>query len=554
MARSLNHEDIQGHVIRAYGRYSYPVARYLFLHVAEAGAGRAFVDAVRRRVTTATRWPVVDGVVRKPPVTVNIGFSFFGLYALGLPTETLQRMPEEFIDGMKRRAHILGDRDPGLTEADQPDWDARWDPIWRENHPGGPDAVHIWIGLNAPVEPGTDRPVAALDEATDWLRGLCAASNGGVRLLGGHGKAGNAEWQEASAIFRTLPNGVKFPTPEEHFGFTDAIGDPVFAGQLDPAEERERLPGRGEWMSASEGWRPVAAGEFVLGHADEAQELPPTAAPWGFMRNGSFMAYRKLHQNVGSFRDYWAAQAALYARVMGVPEAEAAVTLTSKAMGRWPDGVPLPKAPTHADWMAARARLGLDDPDPIAAAKAHQAFLKSAEANDFRYAADMPGYDAPKGCHLRRVNTRDYLDPLNDPGGYGPGANPKATTQLNKRRRILRRGLPYGEPEPGAGDDDSEQGVAMMAICASLFRQFEFVQQQWLHYGLDFNQGNHTCPIVGDHARHARFVIPSRPDSGKPPFICDGLRQFVETRGGEYFFLPSMTALKMIAMGVIDPT
>jgi deferrochelatase/peroxidase EfeB len=188
------------------------------------------------------------------------------------------------------------------------------------------------------------------------------------------------------------------------------------------------------------------------------------------------------------------------------------------------------------------------------AAKAHQAFLKSAEANDFRYATDMPGYDAPKGSHLRRVNTRDYLDPLNDPGGYGPGANPKATTQLNKRRRILRRGLPYGEAAPGAGDDDSEQGVAMMAICASLFRQFEFVQQQWLQYGLDFNQGNHTCPIVGDHARHARFVIPSRPDSGKTPFICDGLRQFVETRGGEYFFLPSMTALKMIAMGVIDPT
>jgi deferrochelatase/peroxidase EfeB len=343
------------------------------------------------------------------------------------------------------------------------------------------------------------------------------------------------------------------PTPQEHFGFTDAIGDPVFAGQLDAAEERDRLPGRGEWMGAEEGWRPVAAGEFVLGHADEAQELPPTAPPWGFMRNGSFMAYRKLHQNVGSFRDYFATQAKLFARVMGVPGDEAEVTLAAKAMGRWPDGLPLSTTPTHAAWIEARRRLGMDDPDPLAAAAAQARFLKSREASDFRFATDMPGYDAPNGCHLRRVNTRDYLDPLNDPAGHGPGANAGATTRLNKRRRILRRGLPYGPPDFG-GTDETEQGVAMMAICASLFRQFEFIQQQWLNFGLDFHQGNNTCPIVGDHRRHARFVIPSHPASGKPPFVCDGLRQFVETRGGEYFFLPSMTALGMIATGVVDPT
>jgi hypothetical protein len=30
--------------------------------------------------------------------------------------------------------------------------------------------------------------------------------------------------------------------------------------------------------------------------------------------------------------------------------------------------------------------------------------------------------------------------------------------------------------------------------------------------------------------------------------------QFVETRGGEYFFVPSMTALRMIAQGLVDPT
>ena len=49
-------------------------------------------------------------------------------------------------------------------------------------------------------------------------------------------------------------------------------------------------------------------------------------------------------------------------------------------------------------------------------------------------------------------------------------------------------------------------------------------------------------------------MIPADPASGHPPFIADGLPQFVETRGGEYFFVPSMTALRMIGMGVVDPT
>jgi hypothetical protein len=32
------------------------------------------------------------------------------------------------------------------------------------------------------------------------------------------------------------------------------------------------------------------------------------------------------------------------------------------------------------------------------------------------------------------------------------------------------------------------------------------------------------------------------------------LKTFVECRGGEYFFIPSMTCLRMIAMGIVDPT
>lgn len=75
-----------------------------------------------------------------------------------------------------------------------------------------------------------------------------------------------------------------------------------------------------------------------------------------------------------------------------------------------------------------------------------------------------------------------------------------------------------------------------------------------MNYGLDFGAGNDACPLIGNHGEGAKFVVPASPQSGHPSFFADRLPQFVEMRGGEYFFIPSMTALRMIAMGVVDPT
>ena len=71
----------------------------------------------------------------------------------------------------------------------------------------------------------------------------------------------------------------------------------------------------------------------------------------------------------------------------------------------------------------------------------------------------------------------------------------------------------------------------------------------------DLNAGNDTCPLLGNHdGDESKFVIASDPAIGKPPFICDRLPQFVEMRGGEYFFVPSMNALRMMGIGTVDPT
>ncbi|MDO9500494.1 hypothetical protein [Falsiroseomonas sp.] len=543
MATQLDLADIQGNVLTAYGKMGFPKGRCLLLNVADGQAGRKLLDMVRPFVTTALRWPSSKdkapppGTVfqRRPQVAVNVSFTFWGLLALGVPIRTLRGMPDEFIDGMPARADILCDNFPhAIGET--------WDPVWLwQDDPRR--RVHVLVTLNAQMNPdGT--PVARLEEVTAEIEALVRATDGKVTLLSGH-RGPDERWQDLSALMDRLPDGSLVPSPKEHFGFTDAIGDAVFDGQYAPDRMVGSVVGQGKLLP-DQSWAPLATGEFLLGHPDESQEIPGAGMPLPFSRNGTFVAYRKLHQNVAAWRDAMDRMATQFAAVMQVPQEEACETLKAKIAGRWSDGVPLMAAGTYAEWRAFQNRRA------EAEKRADKAMLAALarEMVDFTFRSDPHGAKCPFGSHLRRSNTRDMMDPLlasNDPKQLNGSV-------LNNRRRILRRGLPYGEAVPGATTDDQEHGIVMLATCANLFRQFEFIQQQWMQYGLDFHTGNDTCPIVGNHGPEAKFVIAADPAGDKPPFICDRLPQFVETRGGEYFFTPSMTALRMIAAGIVDPT
>jgi Dyp-type peroxidase family len=552
VTRELDLADIQGNIIRPYGRFGFPFARHLFFNIGNAAAGRCFIERVRHVVTTSERWGAIDGdpnpqAPKRPLVAINIGLSFLGLLALELPTRTLSQLPEEFIDGMAKRWSLLGDLGPSAP--------CRWDPIWVAAGDARASQIHIWVSLNAQAQPdGT--PVDALAERTGWLETVAAESSG-ITLLKGH-KGSNAAYQDAAALLRELPTGQKIPTDKEHFGFTDGIGDPVFAGQYEPSVEAEEAIGNGKLLPGNEGWVPLATGEFILGHPSEAQELPPTAPPWSFMRNGTFMAYRKLHQNVASFATYVKEQAVLYRQVTAAASAVAAEkTIRAKMVGRWPNGFPLAIAPTYkvsetlaAQWSDIPAIQLKAGGSRTAAETARLAAYERLLA-EFRYSDDTDGAKCPFASHIRRANPRDALDPLLG----SPPSEPAPSSALVNRRRILRRGLPYGDSSaPDHADNESEHGVVFMALCGSLFRQFEFVQQQWLQYGGSFNLGNDTDPLVGWRGAAAKLVIPVDPKGAETPFICANLPQFVETRGGEYFFLPSLTALREIAAGSVDPT
>jgi Dyp-type peroxidase family len=541
MFNELDLADIQGNILQAYGRQGFPIGRCVLLHVNEGHEQKArnLVDRLRSSVTTAELWPSSrtrnlpnqDKVTaKKPDVAINIAFTFRGLLALGVPVRTLRGMPDEFQEGMLKRAEILRD----VHGAHQSVAD-NWDQVWVEELKDDSKQVHVLITFNANAQPVKHQsPQAALEAAYESLV-ACCGPNQGMSILSGHRQYPHT-YQDMSVL---QPDPTK-----EHFGFTDGIGDPVFEGQYPhEADLLAAVIGQGK-LTASQEWLPLATGEFLLGHVDEAQETAGGAMPIDFSRNGTFMAYRKMHQNVNSFHRYIQEKAAVYAAIHGVSEDEANETLRAKMAGRWSDGIPLIHAPTYAQWQAERAKINAM---PEAA---QQPYLVQLLRN-FTYAADADGSRCPFSSHLRRSNPRDMLDPtLSPPAGDG---SPRATSVLNNRRRILRRGLPYGHSGPGISDQD-DHGVLMLVVCASLFRQFEFVQQQWLQYGLDFQSGNDTCPIVGNHDHNAKHVIEAAPDSDKPPFLCDHIPQFVEVRGGAYFFVPSMTALRLIAQGLTDPT
>ncbi len=457
----LEVSDIQGFVTRG---YNFPIARYLLLEITNADAGRNFIGRVVQRITTAERWD--DG---KPDSTVNIAFTHKGLSQLELPDATLLSFPVEFVQGMKARGNILGDVGRNSPE--------RWDPVWRDR------MVHVWLGVNARCAEALDARCAEMQKLMD--------ETGGARLLQG---------QDAKAI-----DLEGKPSSTEHFGFRDGFGNPDFEGA-----QRECSPGQGKLTKSGE-WKALATGEFLLGYADEAGELPVAPVPHLLARNGTFMVYRKLHQNVAAFRRYLEENGKEYP---GGKE-----KLAAKFVGRWRDGTPVELSP--------------DAPDP-------SIVVDPRQNTNFTYADDPDGLRCPVGAHIRRVNPRDSA-----------GFNGR----LVNRRRIMRRGLPYGEyvPEGQPIHDHDDRGVIFMALNASLFRQFEFVQQQWIEYGNDAHLGNDKDPLLGDHEGNGRFVVQGTTDRATPPWICARLPTFVEVRGGDYFFVPSLTALRLIANNSVDP-
>ena len=418
-------------------------ARYGFLSFRDPAQGRAWLAGIVDRVGTGE---AVRSAVEVDSRWVTVAFTWNGLRALGVDEASLATFPEEFRQGMVARAAILGD-----TGANHPD---HW--------VGGlasPD-LHAIVILFARDVPERDRCVREHQQYAARFPGVEALST------------------------LDLEATPPYDYAHDHFGYRDRMSQPEFEGSgVTPT------PGSGS---------PLKPGEFFLGYPDEDGPGPPLPRPEVLSRNGSFLAYRRMEEHVGAFRDFLRQNGAT------LDEQE---LVAAKLMGRWRSGAPLVLAP-------------LKD-DPALAADPQR-------NNDFDYGKmDPHGYAVPLGSHCRRMNPRDTAHNMN-------------------RRRMIRRGGTYGPPLPeGSPEDGVERGIAAFVGCASLVRQFEFAQNVWANDPRFHELENERDPIIGGHDGSYDMTIPKRPIKKK----IKGLPAFTTVKGGAYFFLPGIRALRCLAAG-----
>lgn len=285
------------------------------------------------------------------------------------------------------------------------------------------------------------------------------------------------------------------PLEIEHFGHQDGVSNPRMTVQ----DIEEEIAKRG-----ADRWDPSAPLSLIL-----AKE------PGGGGNYGSYMVFRKLEQNVRAFA---AAKNAL-AALLGIdPDGAAALMV-----GRHRDGTPAIPTTTRA-------------PD--------------ADPNDFNYGEDRPPRGTPARlcpfhAHIRRTN------PRGDIRRYIPNG----TDEFERRMRIARRGITYGE-RPQLYDNQPsalpEHGVGLlfMSFQADL-RQFAIQQS-----GSD----DDTFPFVGPPRAFSGLesvigqaapgtTVSPQPWPFRDPDDDEAVREyrmmeFVKMLGGEYFFAPSVVFLR----------
>jgi Dyp-type peroxidase family len=437
----LELDDIQSGVLRP--RPAPYAAAYLLFRIDDGVAGRELMRRIRPVVASAAHPASPAG-----DTWVSVALSYQGLKALGVPQASLDSFSPEFQQGMAARAGILGDAGESSPE--------HWE------KPLGSVDVHVVLTALAP---DSERLEAALTRA-------------------------RREYQKISGVTAIWSqNCHALPNEREAFGFKDGISHPAIEGA--------GIPGSNPLEA------PLKPGEFVLGYPDEMGGVAPIPKPQVLGRNGSYVAFRKLHQRVAAFRQFLKANSS-------APEDEE--LLAAKMMGRWRSGAPLALCPMH------------DDPEFGADKRRNNAFLFKE--------ADAIGYYTPCGSHIRRMNPRD--------------ADVAGVVRIH---RMIRRGTSYGPPLPDGvlEDDGVERGLMFAFVGANLGRQFEFVQSEWMNDGGFFGGGAAKDPVAGASCGADTYSFPKRPLAMR----LKGLRQFVVTRGGEYCFLPSLNALRWL--GELEP-
>lgn len=351
--------------------------------------------------------------------------------------------------------------------------------------------------------------------------------------------------------------GASFPSGREHFGFKDGVSQPAVRGRLalngDFLTPRDNANGSNTSIDYASPGRPlVCPGEFVLGYPrqsvasgreaaepwpigeqDASSVLPRPSSGPSWARNGSFLVYRRLNQDVPAFNRFLSETANALAEN---PEFAGLTPerLGAMVIGRWRSGAPLLRATLEDNDALAKTAGANNDFDFLTDEVASDGFAPAA--------GDPAGEICPAASHIRKVNPRVLAT---DQGG-----------EVNSLvRRILRRGIPFGEALPIGSEDDpdnGDRGLLFLCYQASIRDQFEFLQSFWANDDakptpqLTGRAGQDLVIGQGRGHERARFML-----VGAEQFRIDAPTgvEWVYPSAGAYFFSPSCTAIRQVLGG-----
>jgi Dyp-type peroxidase family len=438
-----------------------------------------------------------------------IGFTAQGLRNL---TPAVRQIDSPaFLGGLTQRSALLGD----------------------PTDPGDPGAAANWV-VGKPGEELDAILVVAGDHHVR-VRSVAEALGGKLASLGGQVSIQHGDVR-------------KDDRGHEHFGFDDGVSQPGIRGRaseaagdfvtdrrMDPSDLPDAL------LFGYPGQDLIWPGELILGYPCSGPDplIPGPVRPCAaWLRNGSFLVYRRLRQDVATFWQTMRSEAERLSKQSGF-RGLSDEHLAALLVGRWPSGAPVSRTPDKDNkdlgddpFANNDFRFDNDTPKRSGLTKKQAAFPLAT--------ADPPGLVCPAGAHIRKVNVRDSAS---DVGG--------ASATLT--RRILRVGVAFGESlvdkygESGSDPLGGDRGLLFLSIQASIEDQFEFLQARWINNrSRPRGPGGHDM-IVGQNAATADGVRRCHLFGAQfQSAEVSANKQFVVPTGGGYFFVPSLSAIRTV--------
>ncbi len=439
---------------------------------------------------------------------LNVAITGKGAQRL-LPQEQWAQLESTFLDGPLADAKTVGEPEEGLPEGPQ-----------------------TWL-----IGAKGNEPDAMLIIAADALADVDAA----VQL---HSKTLAQLSNSASDVSLHIEEGkTRASLPgHEHFGFKDGISQPGVRGRVgtdmgpfvtrrvldpaDPLSTRFAAPGQ-----------PLCwPGEFVLGYERKREASidwkdTVTDPSTSLTRNGSYLVYRKLRQDVPAFLS----AAKMMAEQLGENPSfgpRSAEFAAAALVGRWPSGAPLARSVLSDDIPLGKDSFASNNFFYSKASRAPKYQPELGLPPDQFPQASVDGFGniCPFAAHIRKVNPRDQ--PTADQG----------SSERTLEHRILRRGIPYGDDyDPALPQSASvDRGLQFLCYQSSITRGFQFLMNQWAN-SEQFPLGRGHDIVIGQNGNEPRHVTMRAPNNSE--VTVNFPVRFVKTTGAAYLFSPSRTAL-----------